>query len=90
VNALWRRLTGTRVMRSAAAECGPPPAARHATALAELDDLTLIRRGHEIIAARLSPAEVAHGRVVAELARHQGTDPQPPRRITYRPAEVTR
>jgi hypothetical protein len=69
VNALWRRLTGTRTMRSVAAEFGPPPGARYAYLFDGMTDLDVIRRGHEIIAARRSDTEAAHSRVVAERSR---------------------
>jgi hypothetical protein len=50
VNALWRALTGTRTMRSAAAEFGPPPGARYADDLARYSDAELVAHGKEILA----------------------------------------
>ena len=69
MNALWRRLTGTRVMRSAAAEFGPPPGA-----LYDLDcysDAAVLRQGHEQIARMQQPWEVAHYRMAAARARSE-------------------
>jgi hypothetical protein len=78
VSGAWRRLTGTRTMRSAATEFGPPPGARYA--LPGLSDLDVIRYGHEILAARQFAPERARDRVAAARSRAErlGASPQRP------------
>jgi hypothetical protein len=80
VNGLRRWLTGTRTMRSAAAEFGPPPGARYGHLLVGLTDVEAVRRAHRLIAAQQSPAERAADRVVAARARAErlGASPQRP------------
>lgn len=89
MNALWRRVTGTRTMRSVVAEFGPPPGARYATALATLSDLEVIRRGAVIVRDRRS-GEAARDQVVAARARSARLGRVAERRIAHRLAQVPR